>query len=124
MIEAGLLLFDDINKQARNKPYYNANLKEWICPTNRYLPFQFRNLIVSNTITSFDIINVDTGVTTDKLVYFDANTTRVFRIGWAYYSHLGDVSVVTAPGRYYFYIQDAGGYEWWSEVFTVTDVTE
>lgn len=123
--EAGLPLFDDINKQTRNKPYYNANFKEWICPVNRYPSFQFN--ATSAAIYASNLVNIDTGVEVSIKTHLDANyVVTIWRDGIIYnHTYSGDVEVspVTASGRYYIYIKDDNDYEWWSEVFTITNVT-
>jgi hypothetical protein len=104
--------------------YYNALPVEWVSPGNRIPSFQFLAPIDDGAITDFDIINLDAGTTTDYLTYFNANVTSVSLDITKVYSHLGDVSQVLTKGRSYMYVQNVEGMEWFSEVFTVTDLQE
>ena len=124
VIDSGLPFFDDINKQLRNKPFFNSHMVEWRSASNRILPFQLNTGSVSGMGT-FSLINSISGVTVDYLAYFTANTTVALVDGEYIYSHLGLNDVVIASGRYYFYGLATGGREFWSEEFLVcSGVTE
>ncbi len=124
-VETGLPFFDDINKQARNKPYFNAYLKEWICPKNRLLPFQFAVLVDDATITDFLLHSADTdGVVDNLLTHFLDNATSVARDVTKYWIYNGTFSISLTAGRYYLYAKSTDGEEKWSEVFTVTELEE
>lgn len=122
-IEIGLPFFDDINHQIRNKPYYNSDIKEWICSDDKYPAFQFSISpnAVATTMATFDLVNVDTGVTTDLTAYFTANVAVIDRdVHGYYFTHLGNIASSLTDGRYYFHaITDADGYERFSEIFRV-----
>jgi len=124
VIETGLPFFDDTNKQGRNKPYFTAYLSDWICPIDRLPPFQFAVSIDDATITSFNLINVDTGATTDYLTHFLASATNENSDITKWWIYDGDIAVTLTTGRYYFYAQTTDGYEKYSEVFTVTSLED
>ncbi len=121
-VEVGVPFFNDINKQNRNKSYYNALPVEWVSPENRIPSFQFQSAVDDGAITEFDIINLDADTTTDYLTYFDANVTIDSLVLAKVFSHLGDVEEVLTIGRSYMYAKNAQGVEWWSEVFNVTSL--
>jgi hypothetical protein len=123
MIEIGLPFFTSIDYQGRNKPYFTAFLADIICPTDRLPAFQFPVSIDDATITDFDLINIDTGTTVDYLSHFLTNvvveTLDITKI----YTYKSDFPVTLEAGRYYLYAKTTNGYEKWSEVFLVTDLT-
>lgn len=120
-IEIGLPFFDNINKQIRNKPYYNSSIREWLTASNRFPNFQISISEASiPTMSVFSLINADTGDTSDQLVYFNANVINIDRDVLGYYwTHMGLTDVVVDEGRYYFYAKNADDIEWWSEVFVM-----
>jgi len=122
-VEIGLPFFDDINKQTRKKSYFNAYYKEWLCPENRLPSFQFVTYQDDSIIDDFDLINVDTGATTDYKVYFNANVdTKNRDIYGVYFSNDGSGVTTLTTGRYYLYAKSSEGRERFSEVFVVRDL--
>lgn len=121
-VEIGLPFYNTIDEQLCNKPYFNTYLKNWLCPIDRLPPFQFYGYQESGGITTFDLINKDTGATTSYLTYFTTNAV-VENVGDInkYYLHYGNVEVSLTQGRYYFYAANNEGEKWYSEVFTVCD---
>ena len=119
-VEAGLPFFDNINKQVRNKPYYSASLRNWLAPSNRFPSFQFRltNLDIA-TLVTFDLINVDTGVSTSYLTHFNTYLDVTDTGDYTYFTYMGLEDVTVSEGKYYFYVEAVDGEEWWSEVFTI-----
>jgi len=128
-IETGLPFYDSISKQTREMPYFNAYLKEWICPKNRFPSFQFMSLEKADDIIVFNLVNVDTDVETDYITYFGLNVTKEVIDITTRWLHLGTATVSPSLdiGRYYFYVKTnfyGEDMEWWSEVFTVTNLEE
>ena len=124
-IEIGLPFYDDINKQIVNKPYYNSSIKEWVCPDTAYPSFQFSlTPDATATMATFDLVNYDTGATTDLTTYFTNNVSVIDRDVYGYYfTHLGNIASSLTNGRYYFHaVSDNEGYERFSEVFVVRDL--
>jgi len=126
-IETGLPFFDNINKQGRFKPYFNAYLKEWLTPSNRLPPFQFMGQVDNLPMIEFKLINIGTGAIADYLTYFNTNVTVVSLDITNRYLHLGNIDVpVIDEGRYYLYAKttlDGNDVEWWSDVFTICGIT-
>ncbi len=123
-IETGLPFYGDINEQIRNKPYYNSAIKEWICPDNKLPSFQFSlSPDATTTMATFDLVNVDTGVGTSYLTYFNANVTVTDRDIYGYYfTHLGNITSSLTDGRYYFHAINVDGVERFSEVFLIRNL--
>lgn len=125
-LEIGLPFFNNIDKQGRYTPYFNTFCKEWICPKNRFLPFQLAHNSIYSDIDTFEIINIDTGNTTSYFTaYFEPNVDVETVGSIRYYSNPGDVEIgyVIATGRYYFHAAN-NEFDWYSEVFTITDLEE
>jgi len=123
IVNIGLPFFDNIGKQVSKKPFFDTYLMDWKGSANRILPFQI-NVGVTSGMTSFDLINSNTGTTTDYLAYFTANTLLTEVESEYYYTHLSLVDVSITNGRYYFHAVGAGGGEWWSEEFVMCDGIE
>lgn len=122
-IEIGLPFYDDINKQTRNKTYFNTFITEWICENNRLPPFQIGDSEGSPAISAFNLVNEQTGATTDLLAHFNANTVEVEAFDYEkYYIYYGTVDISLSSGRYYLYATN-GDREWFSEVFVVKNIT-
>ena len=126
-LNAGLPFFDNIDKQGRYAPYFNSNIRDWICPKNRLPAFQFATYQDDNQIDEFDLINADTGATVDYLTWFNTgdNVDVVDREIYGYYFiHGGNIAVTLTTGRYYLYAKSSEDRERWSEVFVVTNLEE
>ena len=122
-IEVGLPFFDDIDKQTRKKPYFNAYSKEWICSNTNILPFQINMPATQPTPVTFTLVNVDTGAETDYLTYLLANAPYVDMGDYGYnIVHSGNVAEVLAVGRYYFYLLADDTSVRYSDVFVVRDL--
>ena len=117
-IDIGLPFFDDINKQLRYRPYFSAYLSNWLSADNRIPSFQF-NVGTTIGIDTFDLVNSETGATTDYLGYATA-WVDVTVLGTEYvYTHIGVTDVSVSNGRYYFHVVGTGGKEFWSEEFVM-----
>jgi len=123
-VETGLPFFTDIQKQARYRSYFNTYLQEWICPKNRLPALQFYGSDGASSFTNFDLIDADTGATVSYLTHWNANHTTATVDIEKYYMYAGTYAVTLTPGRYYLYAKDDLNSEWWSEVFTVTNLEE
>jgi len=124
-VEIGLPFFDDINKQVRFKPYYNSDVKEWICSNINLPAFQFLAWEESTELTILELTNIDTGGVTSYLSHFNtyggSTGFGVQEIVY-YYGGTTTLSPVLPDGKYYLYAKDDLEQEWWSEVFVVRDL--
>lgn len=124
-VETGLPFFSNIQRQGRYRGYFNFYSQEWICPKNRLPSFQFYGTESATTLVSLDLINVETEASSSYLAHWVANGSTLQVDVERYYFYPGDVAVTAiTPARYYLYAKDDVGAEWWSEVFTVTNLEE
>lgn len=123
-IETGLPFFDDIDKQTREKSYFNGYSKEWICSNEYILPFQINLPATQPTPVVFKLVDVDTGDETDYLAYLLANAPYVNMGDYGYnIVHSGSVPTSLGEGRYYFYLLADDTSVRYSEVFTVRNLS-
>lgn len=117
-IDIGLPFFDRIGKQLSRRSYFNSHMTNWLSADNRFPNFQF-NAGDPSGFVSFDLVNSETGATTDFLAHFNSNCIETIIDGDYVYTYMGLVDVSVANGRYYFHVVTNGSGSFYSEEFTM-----
>ncbi len=130
VVEIGLPIYLDINKQLRYRPYFNSHMVIWYTPVSRLPAFQFfRQTDASNPIDTtnasaeFVLVNSVTLAETDLLAHFTTAQNVTTYDGTEYYKYNASEALPSdmAEGRYYLRIAD-GRFVWYSEEFMACSI--
>lgn len=116
-VNIGLPFFDKKEKQVSSKSYFNSHLVNWLSANNRFPNFQF--IIGIPGISSFYLVNSETGVQTDFLTHLNSNVIVTDIDGEFHYTYMANEDVSVENGMYYFMLESATGEFRYSEEFVM-----